>query len=58
MQVIHFVIHISIIWLGYISENGKVIALQNQAYIYLTPETGFELQILLKQNTALLSHVS
>ena len=33
MQVIHFVIHISIIWLGYISENGKVITIQHQAWI-------------------------
>ena len=33
MQVIHFVIHISIIWLGYISDNGKVITIQHQAWI-------------------------
>ena len=32
MQVIHFVIHIYIIWLGYISDNGKVITIQHQAW--------------------------
>ena len=32
MQVIHFVIHMFIIWLGYISDNCKVISIHFQAW--------------------------